>query len=132
MPGQEAQQDAFGLKVAAWVAKTRDVNPIVAKAAQDGCLSQGTHNGQSWPRPAGIPVVCTTAPVILIVPYPPVRNVKYHVPEKAPRWRRDSVGKPMFEGGEHTAIGDSAFLYFSATPTPAHPRMRLSLSCRTG
>ena len=129
MPGQETQQDAFGLKVAAWVAKTRDVNPIVAKAAQDGCLSQGTLDKLA--SAAGIPVACTTAPVILIVPYPPVRNVKYHVPEKAPRWRRDRVGKPMFEGGEHTAIGDSAFLYFSASD-PGTPAYAVNLCCRTG
>jgi hypothetical protein len=117
---REAQQDAFGQKLTAWVANSRVINPIITKAAQDGCLSQGTL--QDLASAAGISLACTTAPVIVILPYPPIRNVKYHVPEKPPRMTRDGAGKVMFEGGEHTAIGDSAFLYFSKSDpgTPAY------------
>jgi len=129
MPRQETSQAALDQKVAAWVAKTRAINPIIAKAEQDGCLSKGTL--EALTSTAGISLACTTAPVILILPYPPIRNVKYHVPAKPPRWRRDRVGKPMFEGGEHTAIGDSAFLYFSASD-PGTPAYRVQLALPNG
>ena len=56
---------------------------------------------------------CTKAPVILILSSAPIRNIKYHMPESPPRWTRDHPAKVMFEAAEHTAIGDSALLYFS-------------------
>src|ERR1041385_2729924 len=107
-------------KLAAWVANTRNIHPTIEKAKQDGCLSHGTL--EQLASPQGIPLACTTTPVILIVPCLPVRNVKYHVPEQPPRLTRDGLGNVRFEGGEHTAIGDSVLLHFSASDrgTPAH------------
>ena len=78
-----SKEEAHNKKVAAWVANAQAINPIITKAAQDGCLSQGTL--EALVSAAGISLTCTTAPVILILPYPPIRNVKYHVPEKPPR-----------------------------------------------
>jgi len=99
--------------LAAWVANTRRIHPTVEKAKHDGCLSQGTLEQLASPR--GIPLACTTAPVVLIVPCLPVRNVKYHVPEQPPRLTEDVLGNVRFEAGEHAAIGDSAVLRFSAS-----------------
>jgi hypothetical protein len=120
LPSKNEHQGADAQKLKAWVAGTTVVNPVIEKAFQDGCLSEATL--EVLASPAGIPLACTTAPVILILPYPPIRNVKYHVPTKPPRLTRDRAGKPQFEGGEHTAIGDSAFLYFSNSDpgTPAY------------
>src|SRR3954468_1706937 len=98
-----SKEEAHDKKTAAGIANTQAINPIITKAAQDGCLSQGTL--EALASAAGISLTSTTAPVILILPYPPSRNVKYHVPEKPPRMTRDALGKVMFEGGEHTAIG---------------------------
>src|SRR5262245_57009362 len=106
----EAHQAAVAQKLAAGVVSGGVKNPVI-QAHQNSCLSQGTL--EMLASPDGIPLVCTSAPVILLLPYPPIRNVKYHVPSKPPRFTRDRVGMPTFEGGEHTAIGDGALLYFS-------------------
>jgi hypothetical protein len=103
MPSEEPDHD----KKAAWVAN----HPILAKAAQDGCLSPGTL--EDLISAAGIALACTKAPVIVILSSAPIRNIKYHMPESPPRWTRDHPAKVMFEAAEHTAIGDSALLYFS-------------------
>ncbi len=126
---REAQQDAFGQKVAAWVANSRVVHPVIAEAEQDGRLSQGTLVGLA--SAAGIPLAGATSPVVLILPHPPIRNVKYRVPEPPPRLARDGPGKVEFEGGEHTAIGDSALLYFSAAD-PGTPASRVQLVLPNG
>ena len=113
----------------AWLAATQSINPIVLKAEQAGCLSMGTLDDLASLK--GIPLACTSAPVVLILPYPPPRNVKYHQPETAPRLTREGAGKVMFEGGEHTAIGDSAFLYFSAND-PGQPAYSVNLGLPNG
>ncbi len=108
------------------VQNSTTINPIIAKAAQDGCLSTGTLDDLASAQ--GIPLACTSAPVILFTPYTPERNAKYHVPTRTRRLRRrldeSQPGRIIvgFEGGEHTAIGDSALLYFSSSDpgTPAY------------
>jgi len=111
LSGIEAHQAAAAQKLAAWVVSSGVINPVIKQAFESGCLSQAAL--ETLASSDGVPLACTSAPVILILPYPPIRNVKYHVPSKPPRFTRDRLGKPQFEGGEHTAIGDSAFLYFS-------------------
>lgn len=54
------------------------INPIIQKAANDGCLSMGTLD--DFASATGIPLACTTSPVVVFTPYRPVRNVKYHAP----------------------------------------------------
>lgn len=105
-------------------------NPIVIAAKQQGCLSLGSLDDLAG---AGIALACTTAPVVLILPEPPTRNVKHSL---AQRWDGPPklVGAPqnvMFEGGEHTAIGDSAFLYFSASE-PGIPAYSLPIPLPNG
>lgn len=91
-------------------ADARTIHPILEKAKQDGSLSEGTL--EKLASPQGIPLAGTAAPVILIVPSRPRRNVKYHVPQQPPRPTRDALGRVRFEGAEHTALGDSALLRF--------------------
>jgi hypothetical protein len=86
MSSKEAHQSAAARKLAAWVASASVINPIIEEAFQSGCLSEGTL--EALASPDGIPLACTSAPVILILPYPPIRNVKYHVPSKPPRFTR--------------------------------------------
>ena len=125
----EAHQAVAAQKLAAWVVSSGVINPVIEQAFQNGCLSQATL--ETLASPDGIPLACTSAPVILVLPYPPIRNVKYHVPSKPPRFTRDRVGMPTFEGGEHTAIGDAAFLYFS-NADPGTPAYKVPLSLPNG
>jgi hypothetical protein len=111
------------------------INPIIQKAANDGCLSMGTLD--DFASAKGIPLACTTSPVVVFTPYPPVRNVKYHVPTRKPRLVRRPGPDPSspihveFEGGEHTAIGDSALLYFSGSD-PGTPAYQVPLTVPNG
>lgn len=89
------------------------IHPLIEQAMLDGCQSSGTLDDLA--SPAGIPLACTSAPVVVITQIPPARHIKYHVANTPHRLvRRKRPGTVEFEGGEHTAIGDSAFLYFSA------------------
>ncbi len=93
------------------------ISPIIQQAQRDGCLSIGTL-GQSCDT-GGIQLACRTQPVVLLVPEPPARNVKHHLPNPQP----PPLGSPMhveFEAGEHTAIGDSAMLYFAIGSPGVH------------
>lgn len=112
-------------RLSEWVAGSQVLNPIIVQAEQQGCLSMGTLDALAS---TGIALSCITAPVVLLLPYPPPRNVKHHlVPRNTQRPPSDRVGIVMFEGGEHTAIGDSAFLYFSAT-SPGVPAYSVQLA----
>lgn len=112
MPKIEKLRYARSLKLQAAVEASSRIHPDIAQAAQDGCLSSGTLSDLASTN--GIPLACDTNPVVVITPLPPPRHVKYHVPTKPPRLKRRLLPAHVeFEGGEHTAIGDSAFLYFS-------------------
>ena len=74
------------------------LNPVLENAAKTGRLALGTLN--DLVSATGIKLRGGKAPVILLTPYKPVRAPK-------------SRPMPQCEGGEHTAIGDSALLHFS-------------------
>jgi hypothetical protein len=92
------------------------LNPVIAEAAKSGCLALGTLD--NLVSAAGIKLRCATAPVILLTPHNPLR---------APKTRP----LPQFEGGEHTAIGDSVLLHFSDS-VPAQPAWKVKLGLPNG
>lgn len=104
------------------------LDPKIKRALDDGCLTVGTLD--QFVSSKGIALGCITAPVIALAPEPPERNVKYHV-VAGPRLRAESHPIVTFEGGEHTAIGDSATLYFS-TSSPGTPAWQVQLALPNG
>jgi hypothetical protein len=84
----------------AGAARAAAPHPIIQQAARSGCLAMGTLDDLI--SSGGIKLGCATAPVVLLTGHKPVRAPKFRLPQ--------------FEGGEHTAIGDSALLYFPDVP----------------
>jgi hypothetical protein len=105
-----------------------DINPIIEKAYETGCLATGTLDDLA--SDSGIALTCVSQPVVLILPEVPERNLKHHLASSriggAP-----GKGIVQFEGGEHTAIGDSATLSFSAGD-PGRPAYSVPLALPNG
>lgn len=111
----------------------QDISPIVAQAEAQGRLAMGTLDQLA--STSGIALPLNDPPVLLVLPYPPARNVKYHVTGPAAvgstKASPNAAFAPAFEGGEHTAIGDSAYLYFSAND-PGTQAWRVPLALPNG
>lgn len=123
------QDDAQTLSPSGVASALEGVSPIVAQAAAQGRLAMGTLDQLS--SASGIALPQNDPPVLLILPYPPPRNLKHHLSGRAPVDPRDHSGAVMFEGGEHTAIGDSAYLYFSPRQ-PGTPAWQVQLVLPNG
>ncbi len=111
----------------AWVDGCNRIHPLIEQAISDHCLSNGTLDDLAGA--AGIPLVCTTRPVVVITPLPRTRLIRYHVANPQSRSPRPtSPAGAEFEGGEHTAIGNSILLYFHrADPGTLAARVPLTL-----
>lgn len=100
----------------AWTTRTAALNPVIEHAARSGRLAQGGLD--DLVSPEGIKLPRTPSPVILLKPQKPIR---------APKFRPTA----RFEGGEHTAIGDNALLYFSDCVT-GQPSRQMKLVLPNG
>jgi hypothetical protein len=100
------------------IVSTRSIetrNPVIAQAARDGCLSTGALHELAG---TGIALASTTDPVVVLTPHPPAAGqVPFREPgEPMHVSGHDDASDPViavFEGAEHTAIGNRALLYFS-------------------
>jgi hypothetical protein len=99
---------------------------VYEQAKANGSFSVGSY--QEFVKEAGVPLVGTDGRAVALVDEEQPTGLKV-----AAKLMRPVPGAPMpqFEGGEHTAIGDSILLRFSAND-PGTPAYQVQLLIQTG
>jgi hypothetical protein len=98
--------------------------PVYEQAKANGSLAVGSY--QAFVEQDGVALVGTQGWVVALVDEDAANAVKI-----AGKMARFDPHRVMFEGGEHTAIGDSIVLRFSAND-PGRPAYQIPLAIQTG